>query len=193
MRVILYFGSFNPVHKGHIAIAEYLIKEKRCDELWFVVSPHNPLKKEQDLAPFSHRSAMTRLTVESSACAAQMTVTDIENELPKPSYTIRTLGLLRDLYPSCEFSMVMGSDNLTEIEKWKDYPQIFETTKVFVYPREGYAASFSHRNIAFLKDAPTFDINSTSLREQLKNAEDVSDLLPAGVYDYIKFHHLYGV
>lgn len=190
--IVLYFGSFNPVHNGHLAIADYLLRNGFGEELWFIVSPSNPLKRAAELAGFDHRFRMTELAAAASPFRSRIRVSDIERHLPVPSFTVNTLDKLREEHPEHRFSLLMGSDNLVDIGKWKDHERILNSTPVLIYPRVPYETAASHPNITLLEDAPRFPVSSTELRRRLEAGEDVASLLPAPVLDYIQKHRLYG-
>ena len=176
MRIGLYFGSFNPVHKGHIAIAKYMLKEARLDRVWMVVSPRNPLKDEAVLAPARKRFLQVQKTLKKYP---RIRACDSELKLPVPSYTIRTLGFLKKKYPGHEFLLIMGSDSLKGFRKWKDYQKILEQYHLLVYPRKGSKGGTlsRHPNVNVMK-APLQNISSTYIRAQAGKGKDVSKLIP---------------
>ena len=131
----LYFGSFNPIHIGHLIIAEYMIENSDLDEIWFVVSPSNPLKKKESLLDERQRLYMVNIAIEDDA---RFRSSDIEFKLPYPSYTCVTLAHLTERYPEKNFSLIMGEDNLENIEKWKNYEFILNNFHIYTYPRAGY-------------------------------------------------------
>jgi len=165
-RVGLYFGSFNPVHDGHLAIAQYMLDHVPIDELWFVLSPQNPMKNPTDLWSDEKRLQLLTSAIDGRL---KMSVCTIEKDMPKPSYTIDTLKKLSELYPTTEFSIIMGADNLQQIEHWKSFEAILNTYKIFVYPRPNVApnAYFNHPNVMIF-DAPLMHISSTEIRAQGK-------------------------
>ncbi|MCD7962665.1 MAG: nicotinate-nucleotide adenylyltransferase [Rikenellaceae bacterium] len=192
--VILFFGSFNPIHRAHLSIAEYVLDKGFGDEVWFIVSPQNPFKQIEDLAPKNDRMRMVEIAIEKSIFHNKMKVSDIEFNMPKPSYTIDTLSRLWSLYPDCKFSILMGSDNLLNLGKWKDYQDILKNCRVFVYERKGYPHSdkLLHLGDIFIIDnPPLYDISSTEFRNLLKKGDDIKDFLPEGVYEYIKQKNIY--
>jgi nicotinate-nucleotide adenylyltransferase len=168
LRVGLYFGSFNPVHSGHLAIADYMLEHALIDELWFVLSPQNPLKNPDELWSNEKRFELLKSAID--GCSG-ISVCTIEWDMPKPSYTIDTLKKLSELHPNTEFSILMGADNLEHIERWKSFEEIFNGYKIFVYPRPNVASNayFKHPNVTVF-DAPLIDISSTQIREQGSNA-----------------------
>lgn len=179
----LFFGSFNPIHIGHLVIANYILEYTEINELWFVVSPQNPFKTQNSLAPEYHRLEMVRLAVGEHF---KMKAIDIEFKMPKPSYTIDTLTYLKDKFPKRDFALIMGADNLKSFEKWKNYKQILEYYKIFVYPRIG----FDDINNKIVGDititkAPIIEISSTFIREGIKNGKDLRFYLNEKVSEYI--------
>ncbi|MCL2682788.1 MAG: nicotinate (nicotinamide) nucleotide adenylyltransferase [Bacteroidales bacterium] len=163
----LYFGSFNPVHDGHLAIAEYMLEHASIDELWFMLSPQNPLKNPDELWSNEKRFELLKSAIDKRS---KMSISTIEWDMPKPSYTIDTLEKLTELYPNTTFSIIMGSDNLEKIEQWKSFENILNVYKIFVYPRPNVIpnAYFKHPNVTIF-DAPLMDISSTEVRKGLKN------------------------
>jgi len=180
----LLFGSFNPVHTGHIALANYFLAFSELDEVRFVVSPHNPLKAEELLLPADERLKMMRLAVEDIPA---LSVSDEEFYLPKPSYTVDTLKFFSQKYPDDEFILIIGEDNLEIFDKWKDYQYILDHYKIYVYNRPDAAPSpFSqHPNIT-LFHAPLLDISSSFIRQAIRADENVRFFLPEKVYKYIE-------
>jgi nicotinate-nucleotide adenylyltransferase len=160
----LYFGSFNPVHSGHLAIADYMLEYAPIDELWFVLSPQNPLKNPDDLWSDEKRYELLKSAIDKRS---KMSICTVEWDMPKPSYTIHTLKKLSELYVDTEFSIIMGSDNLQHIEQWKSFEEILDVYKIYVYPRPNTApnAYFKHPNVTVF-DAPLMDISSTQIRNR---------------------------
>lgn len=191
IRTTLYFGSFNPIHNGHTAIARYLVEQMWCDELWFVVSPQNPLKQSFSLAPEQMRLDMVSLAVKQMSHSERALVCGIEFDLPKPSYTINTLRALSSKYPERNFSLLIGSDIVQELDKWKDYKEILEYYPLFVYPRNGYRVDRFREHLTILDNAPTWDFSSTDVRNRLSLGKSVDDMICSDVYQYIKKHRLW--
>jgi nicotinate-nucleotide adenylyltransferase len=195
LKVGLYFGSFNPVHIGHIAIAGYLTEFTGLDQVWFVVSPHNPLKKKETLLADHHRLYMTQLAIGDND---RLKATDIELNLPVPSYTIDTLTYLEEKYPKNEFCLVMGEDNLYTLHKWKNISELIDRCSIYVYPRYGSQRSasplldqiLSKASIHFVK-APLMDISGTFIRNGIKKGKDMSYFLSPTVWKYIVEMHFY--
>ncbi|MFP4557394.1 MAG: nicotinate (nicotinamide) nucleotide adenylyltransferase [Bacteroidales bacterium] len=189
MKTALFFGSFNPIHIGHVAIAGYMLEFTNVDELWFVVSPQNPLKEKSELADNKHRLQMVRLAAASHP--EKIKVCDVEMEMPRPSYTIDTLKHLNRIYPNREFSVIMGADSLASIEKWKDYNELLKH-EILVYPRVGYNLEklTSYYNVSAIK-APIIEISSTFIRNMIKQGKDASFFLLDEVYSYIVMNNIY--
>ena len=196
MKTGLFFGSFNPIHQGHLDIANYMEEFTDLDEIWFIVSPHNPLKERDTLLSGFHRLEMVRIAVEENSKTKQTPVelqhADIEFDLPQPSYTINTLKYLKENFPIKEFTLIIGSDNLSQFDKWKDYEQILENYELYVYPRpqnDGGELS-KHQNVKLI-NAPLIEISSDDIRKLLGKDKEVGDMLPASVLRYIKEQRLY--
>jgi len=185
----LYFGSFNPVHIGHLAIANYMVEFSDLDQLWFVVSPQNPLKEKKSLLKAYHRLELTRLAVEDDD---RFFVSDIEFKMPKPSYTIDTLTYLGEKYPDREFQMIMGSDGLRNFRRWKNADVLEEKYHRLVYPRPGMLCEelSEHTNITIM-EAPLMEISSSFIRTAIREGKDVRYFLPEKTYQYIKEMHFY--
>ena len=194
-RTLLYFGSFNPVHIGHMVIANYVMAKGLADELWFVVSPQNPFKPADSLVAPNARLEMLGIAIEQSGLEERVSVSDVELHLPTPSYTIQTLEALWTSYPDHEFAILMGSDNFACIQKWKEAERILEKCPVYVYDRPGSSTEIpSHlHTIHVIPDVPLLEISSTRLRKMLVEGKYIPALLPHGVYDYIKEHGLYRI
>jgi nicotinate-nucleotide adenylyltransferase len=188
MKTGLYFGSFNPVHIGHLAIANYMTGFTDIDQLWFVISPQNPLKRKAKLLEDHKRRALLELAVEDDD---RLRVCDIEFKLPKPSYTVDTLAYMKELYPSHEFILIMGSDGLPTFKKWKNYRVIEDNYTRYIYPRPGFPVDFSEHPNCRVVDAPLMEISSTFIRDALKERKDIRHFLPPGVYEYIVQMHYY--
>jgi len=173
MRIGIYGGSFNPVHFGHVGLAKWVIEHTDLDELWLLVSPNNPLKSADSLAPEQERLAAVREAIKD---IHGLKASDFEFSLPRPSYTANTLRALQKAYPEHEFTLVIGEDNIAIFNQWKEWEYILENFRIFVYPRHLTAKrSFSEtvfqakpvKELMFLKDAPLFDISSTAIRSSL--------------------------
>jgi nicotinate-nucleotide adenylyltransferase len=183
MQIGLYFGSFNPIHVGHMAIANYVVEYTDLDQLWFIVSPHNPLKKKETLLQDFERYDLVELSIGNDD---RFRVSDIEFRLSKPSYTIDTLTYLQEQFPRYTFSLIIGSDNLSTFNQWKNYKLIEENYKRYIYPRRGSENldSVKHQNIEVV-DAPMIEISSSFIRNAIRQGKDIRYFLPDKVYDYI--------
>ncbi|WP_064976137.1 nicotinate (nicotinamide) nucleotide adenylyltransferase [Alistipes provencensis] len=185
-RVMLYFGSFNPVHKGHIALAEYAVEQTLCDEVVLVVSPQSPYKAADELAPEMDRFEMAEIACATSKYPEKIKPSVVEFLLPKPSYTIDTLRYLKENFGSdMQFSILMGSDQIARLDGWKEYEKILEYP-VYVYPRRGEPAEGFEGRITLLADAPLQDFASTDVRDRIGRGEDTSAMLDEGVAAYIR-------
>ncbi|WP_215226275.1 nicotinate (nicotinamide) nucleotide adenylyltransferase [Echinicola shivajiensis] len=182
MKVGLFFGSFNPIHIGHLIIANVMQDRTDLDEVWFVVSPQNPFKKRKALLHEFDRLRMVELAIEGNF---NFRAKDVEFHMPKPSYTVDTLTYLSDKYPQNEFKLIIGGDNLTHFHKWKNSEQILENYGLYVYPRPGESIEFEHKNVRFV-EAPLIDISATFIRKSIEEGKSVKYLLPSLVEDYIK-------
>lgn len=182
-KVGLYFGTFNPIHIGHMAIANYMVEFTDIDQLWFVVSPQNPHKQKKNLLNDYDRLELVHRAVDDDT---RIRVSDMEFNMPKPSYTADTLAYLKDKYPTYEFRILMGSDNLENFHKWKNYETIVDNYGVIVYPRPGINSfeNKKHKNITFT-EAPQMEISSTFIRNAVKEGKNVRHFLPPKVWDYI--------
>lgn len=190
--VILYFGSFNPIHKGHIAVAEWVLEHDFCDELWFVVSPQNPLKEQSGLIGEQHRLNMIELVIADSHYADRMHTCDVEFGMPKPSYTIDTLRALSAIYPNIEFSLLAGSDIVEQIENWKEWQKLLSDYKIFIYPRRYCKRDDKDGKFILLDEAPYKDYSSTEVRRALQTGgcRDI-DMMPKSVMEYIDEYELW--
>lgn len=190
LRVGLYFGSYNPIHIGHLAIANYMVEFMEIDQLWFVVSPQNPFKKKVNLLDDYQRLELVHRAVEGDD---RLRASNIEFNLPKPSYTIDTLTYVKDQYPGYRFIILMGSDNLESFHKWKNYDVIIENYGIIVYPRPGFDPSKIkiHPNITIAKEAPLMEISSSFIREAIGKGKDVRHFLPAKSREYLEEMNFY--
>ena len=175
MKIGLFFGSFNPIHIGHLVLANYMLEFTELERIWFVISPHNPLKEKKTLLKDNHRLQMVRLAIGDHT---KMKASNIEFDLPQPS--------------AHEFALIMGSDNLGSFHKWKNYEYILQHHKIFVYPRPGMDGGIlkTHSSVHFT-DAPLLEISSSFLREAIKNKKDVRFYFPPDVWTYLKEMHFY--
>ena len=190
MKIGLFFGSFNPIHIGHLIIANFMSENTDLEKIWFVVSPQNPFKNKNSLMANHHRLEMVNLAVENYP---KFQASNIEFSLPVPSYTIDTLVVLKEKYPQHEFSLLLGEDNLKSFHKWKNYEQILKNYRIFVYPRMGtetQEAEILHDNIIKVP-APVVEISAASIRQMIKENKNIRPLLPPEVFDYIDGSSMY--
>ena len=188
MKIGLFFGSFNPMHIGHKVIASYMAEFSELEQVWFVVSPQNPLKQKQSLLDQYHRLMIIRMELEDNP---KFEVSDIEFGMPQPSYTIDTLVRLKEEHPENEYALIMGADNLQNFHKWKNYEQILADYSVYVYPRPGIEISGTHENIHIVKGVPQMEISASFIRESIKQKKDVSYLIPEKAWQYIDEMNFY--
>ncbi|MCP4313603.1 MAG: nicotinate-nucleotide adenylyltransferase [Bacteroidetes bacterium] len=185
----LYFGSFNPVHIGHLAIANYMIEYSDLDQLWFVVSPQNPLKEKKSLLGDHHRLEMVRLALEDDD---RFRVSDIEFKLSTPSYTIDTLTYLGEKHPGHNFHLVMGADQIRTFQKWKNADLISRNYHRLIYPRPGVdPESLKSIPNTTVVNAPLMEISSSSIRKAISEGKDIRHLVPAPAYTYMREMHFY--
>ncbi|MFL9829933.1 nicotinate (nicotinamide) nucleotide adenylyltransferase [Flavobacterium sp. ARAG 55.4] len=190
MKIGLYFGTFNPIHVGHLIIANHMAEHSDLDQVWLVVTPHNPLKKKSTLLDDYHRLQMVYLATEDYP---KLKPSDIEFKLPQPNYTVNTLVHLEEKYPNHEFSLIMGEDNLKSLHKWKNYEAILAHHEIYVYPRiSSETENLELKNHAkiHLIDAPVVEISSTTIRNNIKSAKNIRPLLSPKVWEYID-HNLF--
>lgn len=191
MKIGLYFGTFNPIHVGHLIIANHMAEHADLDQVWMVVTPHNPLKKKSTLLADHHRLEMVFLATEDFP---KIKPSDIEFKLSQPNYTVNTLVHLEEKYPEHAFSLIMGEDNLKSFHKWKNYEAILAHHEIYVYPRLDATAEnplFKNHPKIHLIDAPVVEISSTSIRENIKKGKNVLPLLPPKVWEYIDHNNFY--
>lgn len=188
MKIGLYFGSFNPVHNGHLIIAKYVLNNTNLDQVWFVISPQNPLKKSNSLLNEQHRKHLIDLCLEGEV---NLRSSNVEFKLPKPSYTIDTLIYLGEKYSDYQFSLIMGGDSFSNIKKWKNYKVLLKHYDIYVYARLGYKKDDELRpNIHFLQ-APLLEISSTNIRKLIKEKKSIRYLLPDVVRNEIETQQFY--
>jgi nicotinate-nucleotide adenylyltransferase len=203
MKIGLYFGTFNPIHVGHLVIANYMAEFTNLEQVWLVVTPHNPLKDKSSLLNDRNRFALVQEAIFENS---KLKASDVEFQLPKPSYTVTTLTYLQEKYPIHEFSLIMGEDNLRSLHKWYNHDVILQKHKIYVYPRvlttqeedEVKVISNhmlndyrSHKNVIICDDAPVMKVSSSFIREAIKNGKDVRYLLTEPVYKYIDEMNFY--
>lgn len=188
-RVGLFFGSFNPIHTGHLIIAEYMADMTDLKQIWLVVSPHNPLKVQASLAKDYDRLHMVQLAIDDNT---RLKASNIEFSLPKPSYTIDTMAYLHEKYPEIEFALIMGSDNLDTIHKWKNYELLLSRYAIHVYKRQGSETVNQPEGAnVVIHDVPLLNISSTYIRRQIAAGHSVRYLVPDKVYEYLDGSRLY--
>lgn len=203
MKIGLYFGTFNPIHVGHLVIANYMADYTDLDQVWLVVSPHNPLKEKSTLLTDYHRLALVKVAIDDNP---KLRASDIEFNLPKPSYTATTLAYLKDKYPENEFALIMGEDNLRTLHKWYNHDKILKNHKIYVYPRvltiqeEAEISTInsqisndfrSNSNVIFCEDAPVMKVSASFVRHAIKEGKDVRYLLTEPVQKYIEEMNFY--
>jgi len=191
MKVGLFFGTFNPIHVGHLTIANHLAENSDLDQVWFVVTPHSPFKKKNSLLDNNQRLEMVyRATKDYD----KLKPSDIEFNLSQPNYTINTLVHLEEKFPSHEFCLIMGEDNLKSFHKWKNYQMILETHNIYVYPRisKGMVETQfdKHQKIHHV-DSPIMELSSTFIRKSIKAGKNVRPMLPENVWEYLDEMNFY--
>jgi len=189
-KIGLFFGSFNPVHVGHMIIANYLINNTDLKQVWMVVSPHNPLKPKKSLARDYDRLHLVNLAIGDNL---NIKASDIEFKLDKPSYTIETLTYLKEKYPKKKFVLIMGGDNLATLHKWKKYELILRDYEIYVYRRPTYELGEleHHENVTILEEAPLLHISASYIRQSIKDGKSIEYLVPDKVNDYLNITPLY--
>ena len=191
MKIGLYFGSFNPIHIGHLIIANHLAEHSNLDQIWLVVTPHNPFKKKSSLLDNYQRLEMVYLTTKDYP---KLKPSNIEFNLPQPNYTINTLTYLQEKHPNYEFSLIMGEDNLNSFSKWKNYEIILENHNIYVYPRisnnKGKTQFQGHKKIHTIH-APIMELSSSDIRKSIKLGKNVKPLLPEKVWNYLDDMNFY--
>lgn len=185
-KIGLFFGSFNPIHIGHLILANYFLENSDMDELWFVVSPQNPFKDKKSLLTDHNRLDMVQLAVKNYP---KMRASNVEFSLPKPSYTIDTLTYLKEKYPNYSFALIMGEDNLDSLPKWKNAEKLMSDYQIIVYPRtfEGEKKDseyLQHENISMV-NAPIIELSATEIRNMIKEGKNVRPMLPTEVFEYL--------
>lgn len=190
LKIGLYFGTYNPIHIGHLAIANYMVEFTDIDQLWFVVSPQNPHKVKKNLLDDYQRLEMVHRAVEGDD---RLRASNIEFNLPRPSYTVDTLAYLKDQHPGYDFVILIGSDNLENLHKWKNYETIIENYGVIVYPRPGFDRSkvVARKNITIAEDAPLMEISASFIRSAIRQGKDVRHFLPLKTWEYLEEMNFY--
>lgn len=199
MKVGLYFGTYNPIHVGHLIIANYMVDYTELDEVWLVVSPQNPLKQKSSLLADYHRFALVEIAVQDNQ---KLKASNIEFKLPQPSYTINTLTYLKEKHPNYEFALIMGEDNLRTLNKWKNFKDIIQNHKIYVYPRalteqeqkdttENQGVNLIDLKNIVVCDAPVMKVSASFIRKAIKQKKDVRYLLTEPVYQYVQEMNFY--
>ena len=188
IKIGLFFGSFNPFHIGHKVIGAHMVQHTDLDKVWYVVSPQNPQKEKKSLLNQYHRMQIIQREIEDHN---DLDVSDIEFNLPIPSYTIDTLVNISEKYPSYSFSLIMGEDNIVSLPKWKNYKEILDNYSIYVYPRNGSFEKKIHKNIFYIEDVPLIDVSASFIRNSIKSGKDVSSLLPEKAWKYIDEMNFY--
>lgn len=203
MNIGLYFGTFNPIHIGHLIISNYMADYTDLDQVWLVVSPQNPLKKKSSLLEDYHRLAIVKVAIDDNT---KLRASDIEFKMPRPSYTSDTLAYIQDKYQDHHFHLIMGEDNLRTFHKWKNFENIIEQHKIYVYPRVltmqeeqeveeiGYLPENNlqgHKNVIMCDDAPIMKVSSSFIRQAIKEGNDVRYLLTDPVHKYVDEMNFY--
>lgn len=190
-KIGLYFGTFNPIHIGHLVIANHFAEFSPLDEVWFVVTPHNPFKKKKTLLEDYHRF---ELVYQATEDYPKLKPSRVEFNLPQPNYTVNTLAHLEEKHPEKEFALIMGEDNLNSFHKWKNSDVLLERYEIFVYPRISTNASEAklknHPKVTFI-DAPIMEISSTFIRKAIKDKKNIAPLLPDKVWKYVDEMNFY--
>ncbi|NCO64533.1 MAG: nicotinate-nucleotide adenylyltransferase [Flavobacteriales bacterium] len=191
MKVGLFFGSFNPIHIGHLVIANHMVEYSPLDQVWFVVTPHNPFKNKSTLLDNYQRLEMVYRATQDYT---KLKPSDIEFNLPQPNYTINTLAYLQEKYPQHQFALIMGEDNLKSFHKWKNYKLILANHDIYVYPRvseQKVETPFDgHKKIHVIK-APLMELSSTFIRQAIKDGKNVQPMLPQHVWEYLDEMNFY--
>jgi len=183
MNIGLYFGSFNPIHIGHLIIANHVLNETPINKIWFIVSPQNPFKESKTLLNEFDRLHLVRLATQDDN---RIRCSDIEFNLPKPSYTSNTLAFLSEKYPEHKFSIIMGSDSYQNLDKWKNFETIINNYSIYVYKREGYEIKKTFDKEAVILNAPIIQISASQIREHIRSAKSIRYLVPEIVREEIE-------
>jgi len=183
MKIGLYFGSFNPVHIGHLIIASYIVNNTDLDQVWFMVSPQNPFKASASLLNEYHRLHLVKLATEDNN---QLKASDVEFKLPRPSYTIDTLAYLKEKYPQHNFSIIMGSDGLQNFEKWKNHEELLSNNPLIIYKRPGFEIAPIKGADMTIVEAPMLEISATTIRRLVKEGKSIRYLVPDKVAEEIE-------
>jgi nicotinate-nucleotide adenylyltransferase len=188
MNTGLYFGSFNPIHVGHLIIANHILNETDIEKVWFIVSPQNPLKESKTLLSEFDRLHLVRLAVQDDI---RIKCSDIEFNLPRPSYTSSTLAFLSEKYPYHKFSLIMGSDSYQNLDKWKNYETLISNYAIYVYKREGHEIEKFFSNSPIILNAPIIQISASQIRELIRSGKSIRYLVPEIVREEIETRKFY--
>jgi nicotinate-nucleotide adenylyltransferase len=203
MTIGLYFGTFNPIHVGHLVIANYMAEFTSLDQVWLVVSPQNPLKEKSTLLKDYHRLTLVKIAIDDNS---KLRASDIEFQLPQPSYTVTTLAYLKEKHPEHRFSLIMGEDNLRTLHKWHNYEKLLSQHTIYVYPRvltiqeetelsickaDDETDFYTHPNVIICNEAPVMKVSASFIRQAIKEGKDVRYLLTNPVNTYIHEMHFY--
>ena len=188
MKIGLYFGSFNPIHIGHLIVASYVANHTEMQQVWFVVSPQNPLKPSSVLLNEYHRLHLVRLAVEDDL---RLKASEVEFKLPRPSYTIDTLTYLQEKYPQNEFSIIMGSDSFQNLPHWKNFEQLVKNFPFIIYKRPGFEITDNQGAAVTVLNAPLLQISATEIRDNIKGGKTIRYLVPDKVREEIEMNHYY--
>ena len=193
-KIGLFFGSFNPIHIGHLILANYILEKSDMDQVWFVVSPQNPFKEKKSLLKDYNRLDMVNLALTNYP---KMRASNVEFSMPKPSYTTDTLAYLKEKFPENSFALIMGEDNLKSLHKWKNAENLIENNQIIVYPRKVQTEAaeeknpyLDHKNIHLI-DAPILELSATQIREMIKEHQNVRPMLPPEVFEYLDGSNFY--
>ena len=191
MNIGLYFGTFDPIHFGHINIANFLVNNDLVEKVWFVVTPQNPVKSSNNLIDFMHRYEMVKIQVKDNN---NLLASDIELNLKRPNYTINSLRYISKTYPNNSFSLIIGEDNFVNFKKWREYKEIMSYYKIYVYPRKTRLKTdmklIMSNNIEMIK-APLIDLTSTNIRNNINDKDCTNQFISDSVYKYITTNNLY--
>lgn len=191
MKVGLFFGTFNPIHIGHLIIANYMAEFSDLDEVWFVVTPQSPFKQKASMLSNHHRLAIANIAVENYS---KLKTSDIEFNLPQPNYTVNTLTYIEEKFPTNQFCLIMGEDNLKGFHKWKNHETILQNYELYVYPRisDGKIEhQFANHKKIHKVNAPIVQVTSTFIRKSIKEGKDIRPMLPSDVWEYIDEMNFY--
>jgi len=190
-KIGLFFGTFNPIHVGHLTIANHLVEYSDLDQVWLIVTPHSPFKKKSSLLDNNHRYQMVDRAVEDYS---KLKASNIEFKLPQPNYTINTLAYLEEKFNETEFALIMGEDNLKSFHKWKNYELILENYHLYIYPRisEGkLETQFDNHSKVHKINAPIMELSSTFIRKAIRDGKNIRPMLPEGVWNYLDEMNFY--